>query len=83
MIAGVMVAWLLMAALRARLKEEGALRPDAPRPDAPGMASLLDYVALGTVADCVSLGESGNNRAVVRYGLHHDLRDLSNCIRSM
>jgi len=33
------------------------------------MASLLDYVALGTVADCVSLGANRNNRAVVRYGL--------------
>jgi len=64
MIAGVMVAWLLMAALRTRMKETERLRPDAP-----GMASLLDYVALATVADCVSLGESRNHRAVARYGL--------------
>jgi len=64
MIAGVMVAWLLMAVLRARMKETERLLPEAP-----GMASLLDDVALGTVTDCVSLGVIQNNRAVVRFGL--------------
>jgi single-stranded-DNA-specific exonuclease len=35
------------------------------------LGDLLDYVALGTVADCVSLGESEINRAVVNAGLHY------------
>jgi single-stranded-DNA-specific exonuclease len=63
-IAGVMVAWLLMSAVRGRLVAKGRLPQDAPR-----LASSLDYVALGTVADCVSLARSANNRAVVRAGL--------------
>ncbi|ROR34584.1 single-stranded-DNA-specific exonuclease RecJ [Inmirania thermothiophila] len=63
-IAGVMVAWLLMCALRARLITDGRLPADAPHLD-----DLLDLVALGTVADCVSLATSANNRAVVRAGL--------------
>lgn len=35
----------------------------------PSLSGLLDFVALGTVADCVSLGASANNRALVRAGL--------------
>lgn len=64
MICGCMVTWLTMCAVRARLIESGAL-PAAT----PSLAPLLDYVALGTVADVVSLGLSMNNRAVVRRGL--------------
>jgi len=64
-IAGCMVAWLLMAALRRRMIAEGLLTEQAP-----AMTEVLDYVAVGTVADCVSLSRSVNNRAVVRYGLH-------------
>lgn len=64
LIAGVMVSFLLMCVVRQRLLEGGHLTPDAPR-----LTVLLDYVALGTVADCVSLVRSRNNRAVIRAGL--------------
>lgn len=64
-IAGVMVAWLLMCVVRAKLVEAEHLQPTAAK-----LSGLLDWVACGTVADCVNLGHSRNNRAVVRYGLH-------------
>lgn len=63
-VAGVMVAWLLMAQVRRVLVRVGHLSADAPT-----LRDLLDFVALGTVADCVSLATSVNNRAVVRAGL--------------
>lgn len=63
-IAGCMVAWLLMAGVRQHLIQAGQL-PSTTR----SMAELLDFVAVGTVADCVSMAQSVNNRAVVRYGL--------------
>ncbi len=63
-IAGVMVAWLLMCHTRNGLIDAGALSADAP-----GLGRLLDYVALGTVADCVSLSRSINNRRVLKAGL--------------
>lgn len=62
-IAGCTVAWLLMGALRRALIEAGALAEDAPK-----LAMSLDLVALGTVADAVSLF-SPTNRAVVLAGL--------------
>lgn len=64
MICGCMVTWLTMCAVRARLIQTGDLSAATP-----SLAPLLDYVALGTDADCVSLGLSANNRAVVRRGL--------------
>jgi single-stranded-DNA-specific exonuclease len=63
-IAGVHVAWLLCCAVRQRLVERGHLPPDAPR-----LGGLLDLVALGTMADCVDLARSQNNRAVLLRGL--------------
>lgn len=63
-IAGVMVAWLLMCHTRNAMIEAGAFGTDAP-----GLGRLLDYVALGTVADCVSLSRSINNRRVLKAGL--------------
>ena len=63
-IAGVMVSWLLMSLLRARLIERGRLPAQTPK-----LVDCLDAVALGTVADCVDLGGSAINRAVVRAGL--------------
>lgn len=63
-IAGCMVSWLVMSGLRARLISLGRLDPGAPK-----LGDLLDYVAVGTVADCVSLGSSEVNRAVVKAGL--------------
>lgn len=63
-IAGCMVAWLLMAATRQRLIALHYL-PNS----APALLDTLDFVAVGTVADCVSMARSVNNRAVVNYGL--------------
>lgn len=64
LIAGVMVSFLLMCVVRQRLVQAGHLPDSAPR-----LTGLLDYVALGTVADCVSLVRSRNNRAVINAGL--------------
>jgi single-stranded-DNA-specific exonuclease len=63
-VAGVHVAWLLCCAVRQRLIDCGYLPADAPR-----LGRLLDLVALGTVADCVDLARSPNNRAVLTRGL--------------
>jgi len=61
-LSGVGVAFMVMIALRARLREKGNL-PD-PEPD---LRYVLDLVALGTVADLVPL--QGVNRALVASGL--------------
>lgn len=75
-IAGCLVAWLVVAAARAELRSSGELPPEGAN-----LTDLLDYVALGTVADCVSLGESVNNRAVVRAGLSRINADTRPCWR--
>ncbi len=62
-LAGVGVMFYLLLALRARLGEQGAFA--GARPD---LSSLLDLVALGTVADLVPL--DFNNRVLVEAGLH-------------
>ncbi len=61
-LAGVGVAFYVMAALRRRLDEAG-LTPAS----AGAVAQLLDLVALGTVADVVPL--DANNRVLVSQGL--------------
>ena len=61
-LAGVGVAFFLLSALRAALREQG----DAGAASAP-LADLLDLVALGTVADVVVLDDL--NRALVEQGL--------------
>ena len=63
-IAGVFVSLLVACQVRQRLVAMGALPAAAPK-----LGNLCDLVALGTVADCVSLGSSINNRAMVRAGL--------------
>jgi single-stranded-DNA-specific exonuclease len=63
-IAGVHVAWLLCCAVRQRLIDLGHLPETAPR-----LGGLLDLVALGTIADCVDLARSPNNRMVLARGL--------------
>ena len=63
-IAGVGVVFYLLAALRARLRELNWLGSRRP---APNLAELLDLVALGTVADVVTLDQ--NNRILVDQGL--------------
>ena len=64
LIAGCMVAWLLLVQTIRTLEDYGHLQPGKAKP-----SSLLDFVAIGTVADCVSMARSLNNRAIVRFGL--------------
>jgi single-stranded-DNA-specific exonuclease len=60
-LAGVGVAFYVMAALKRRLDESGAA------PGSFAVATLLDLVALGTIADVVPL--DGNNRVLIAQGL--------------
>ncbi len=57
------VTWLLLVALRRRLRQAGVFR-DRPEPD---LRRWLDLVGVGTVADVVPL--RGLNRVFVRAGL--------------
>ncbi|MDN6180275.1 MAG: DHHA1 domain-containing protein [Halomonas subglaciescola] len=77
-IAGCMVAWLVMSLARGVLIEWGALPAATPK-----LSPWLSYVALGTVADCVSLGASPANRAVVSQGLALINRMDAPCFRAM
>ena len=61
-LAGVGVMFYVLLALRRRLRDAGSL--DGTGPD---LSSLLDLVAVGTVADLVPL--DANNRALVSAGL--------------
>ncbi len=63
-LAGVGVMFYLMLALRAELRARGKFA--TPQKE-PNLASLLDLVALGTVADVVKL--DANNRILVHKGL--------------
>ena len=63
-IAGVGVAFYLMLAVRAALRDRAWF--DDTRAE-PNMAELLDLVALGTVADVVPLDD--NNRILVEQGI--------------
>jgi len=62
-LAGVGVMFYVLLALRAELRQRGAYA-DKPEPD---LRTLLDLVALGTVADVVKL--DANNRTLVAQGL--------------
>ena len=62
-LAGVGVMFYVMLALRAELRRRGAYADTAE----PRLDALLDLVALGTVADVVSLDR--NNRILVAQGL--------------
>ncbi|MDD2661744.1 MAG: DHHA1 domain-containing protein, partial [Methylococcales bacterium] len=64
-LAGVGVIFYVLMALRSRLRDTNWFeRNQAPEPN---LAQLLDYVALGTVADVVSLDQI--NRILVHQGL--------------
>ena len=69
-IAGVGVAFYLMLAVRAVLRDSGWF--DGARQE-PNMAKFLDLVALGTVADVVPLDT--NNRILVESGLQRIRRN--------
>ncbi len=73
-IAGCMVAWLWMAAVKQALQVAG-------KTVSFNLAELLDFVAVGTVADCVSMARSGVNRAVVRYGMQKIAQGTRPCWR--
>lgn len=62
-IAGCMVCWLLMSRVRTMLVAEEILLPKSPK-----LGNLLDFVALGTVADNMNM-QSPVNRVVVKVGL--------------
>jgi len=64
-LAGVGVMFYVMAALRVKLRERGWF--SAENLPEPNLASYLDLVALGTVADVVKLDH--NNRILVAQGL--------------
>lgn len=63
-LAGVGVAFMLLVALRSRLRAAGAFTASRPEPD---LRYSLDLVALGTIADVVPL--RGVNRILTRIGL--------------
>lgn len=63
-LAGVGVIFYLLVATRAHLRAQGWFGPTRPEPN---LADLLDLVALGTVADVVTLDR--NNRILVEQGL--------------
>lgn len=62
-LAGVGVMFYVLMALRAEMRQRGAF---TNQPE-PNLGELLDYVALGTVADVVRLDQ--NNRILVENGL--------------
>ena len=64
-LAGVGVAFYIMLALKAELQQQGHFERAGLAP--PNLASLLDIVAVGTVADVVVLDQ--NNRILVHQGL--------------
>lgn len=64
-LAGVGVAFYVMLALRARLRDQGwFVKANLSEPN---LAKLLDLVALGTVADVVPM--DSNNRTLVHQGI--------------
>ena len=75
-IAGCMVAWLLMTGVRKKL----IMLRNTP---ILSLSGLLDFVACGTVADCVSMANSVNNRAIVKYGMQLIEQGLRPCWRAI
>ena len=64
-IAGCHTALLVMVAVREELIRRGRTASDLPR-----LSDMLDFCAVGTIADASSLGQSRNNRLIVQRGLH-------------
>jgi single-stranded-DNA-specific exonuclease len=73
MLAGVGVMFYVLLALRRRLREDGRFAVGGE----PDLSTLLDLVAVGTVADLVPLDR--NNRALVAAGLRR-LRLGQGCV---
>lgn len=66
-LAGCGVMFYVLLALRAELRSRGAFDKNSADKQEPNLGSLLDLVALGTVADVVPLDR--NNRILVAQGL--------------
>lgn len=75
-LSGVGVAFMLIIALRSRLRELGQL--STPEPD---IRYLLDLVAMGTIADLVPL--HGVNRVLVQTGLRLLERELRPGVKAL
>lgn len=73
-LAGVGVAFYLMLALRAKLRERQWFDANG-HPSEPNLSGLLDIVALGSVADLVPLDDL--NRVLVSQGLHRMRKGLA------
>ncbi|MEO6366229.1 MAG: DHH family phosphoesterase, partial [Luteimonas sp.] len=67
MLAGVGVMFYVLLALRRRLRDAGHFSRSGMPGGEPDLSTLLDLVAVGTVADLVQL--DANNRALVGAGL--------------
>jgi len=80
LIAGCMVACLLMVDVRKNLINRGFYKDEYVPPSVIG---VFDYVALGTIADCVSMSRSKNNRLVVEHGLKMMNKMNRPCWRAM
>jgi len=76
--AGVGVIFYLLCALRAKLSQEGWFSDKNKK--RPNMASVLDLVALGTVADVVPL--DSNNRILIDQGIKR-IRSGNACLGIM
>ncbi len=74
-IAGVGVIFYVLMALRIRLRDIGWFSEQSL--NEPNLAQLLDFVALGTVADVVSLDHV--NRILVYQGIQRIRAGLSHC----
>lgn len=72
------VTFLLCVALRRKLREDGFFSAARPEPD---LRTVLDLVALGTIADVVPL--TGANRILVRAGLLELAREQRPGIRAL
>ena len=75
-IAGCMVALMLMAAVRQTLIDASSLQEDQCK-----LHGLLEYAALGSLADCVDIGTSSTNRAVIRGGMRRMNKGSRACWR--
>jgi single-stranded-DNA-specific exonuclease len=71
-LAGVGVMFYLLGSVRKVLRERNWFGPRRPEPN---LASFLDLVALGTVADLVPLDH--NNRILIRQGLERIRRGMT------
>ena len=73
-IAGCFVAWLFMAGLRRKFIQENKKISSSY-----SLVNLLDFVAVGTIADCVSMAKSFNNRIVTTLGIQQIKKNNRKC----